>query len=312
MLLAILSVCFSYLTRFFPQQHTKFVERQLLTGIANQVQQLISRRQFQANPSLFALAFQNLNRPLRMLYVHAAQSLIWNEIATWRWSQSQSSEDPLRDIRVGDLVWIPMQSSSSSASPTSESAAEQDDQTPEDEAAGEERLRVGENGRVHVVTEQDVQDRKFSLHQIVLPLLGSNDDLLPSLRDLPVFQESRRLADHHGVSALYEKPHDELAKFAPDLIMPGSYRHLLTRPMSIDWEFKSYDHPDQQLVLTDLDHLLDLPLPEIPHGPRTALVLKFQLPSSCYATMLFRELLHSTTETGNQRALSQAQQQQMS
>lgn len=89
-------------------------------------------------------------------------------------------------------------------------------------------------------------------------------------------------------------------------------------PSDLEWSFHSYDSPTQDLVESDLVRL------EREQGrgkrkregegqegaaaseaaARLAAVIRFELPSSCYATMLVRELCKQGTSLRAQMALN--------
>lgn len=81
-----------------------------------------------------------------------------------------------------------------------------------------------------------------------------------------------------------------------ELSMSGCYRHLLTVPREVKWQEVSYTDPQAALLLSDLDRLEGLPEPTScckgDSNAKRALILEFNLGSSCYATMAVRELMH--------------------
>lgn len=65
-----------------------------------------------------------------------------------------------------------------------------------------------------------------------------------------------------------------------------------------------YTDQNDDLILSDYSRLMKDPeIESKPDGQNTALVLDFNLPQSCYATMLLRELLKSDTSSANQMLL---------
>lgn len=65
-----------------------------------------------------------------------------------------------------------------------------------------------------------------------------------------------------------------------------------------------YADQNDDLILSDYSRMMKDPeIESKPDGQNTALVLDFNLPQSCYATMLLRELLKSDTSSANQMLL---------
>ncbi|KAK8788825.1 hypothetical protein V5799_021397 [Amblyomma americanum] len=81
-----------------------------------------------------------------------------------------------------------------------------------------------------------------------------------------------------------------------ELSMSGCYRHLVTVPREVKWQEVSYTDPQAALLLSDRDRLEGLPEPtgccKGDTNAKRALILEFNLGSSCYATMAVRELMH--------------------
>lgn len=73
--------------------------------------------------------------------------------------------------------------------------------------------------------------------------------------------------------------------------LTGSYRKVLVRPSDLKWRLTAF--PD-----LDADE-------ESPNGPIKALEIGFRLPSSSYATILLRELTHSSQSQSHHIHLAQ-------
>lgn len=84
----------------------------------------------------------------------------------------------------------------------------------------------------------------------------------------------------------------------------GAYRKPFVKPENFTWKWMKYQGHSDDLIISDLSRIYNDPEPEDnPAGTNTALILNFDLPSSCYATMLLRELLKSDTSVANQLIL---------
>ena len=83
-----------------------------------------------------------------------------------------------------------------------------------------------------------------------------------------------------------------------DYNLPGDYRRIIVRPSDVEWEIKLYQDPTTDFILSDLEKLKNIPVQsnDEDSGKLRALVIKFSLPSSCYATMALREIMKIETD----------------
>ena len=81
---------------------------------------------------------------------------------------------------------------------------------------------------------------------------------------------------------------------------------LLPPPPPPQYEVIRYADPDVELAATDLMALEGRQLPRPEPGRYLALRLAFSLPSSCYATMLIRELTKQPTSTEHHKSMRHA------
>lgn len=113
---------------------------------------------------------------MRLLYIHAYQSLIWNEIASRRFKLGTQ-------VLPGDLVFVEDADHSEEITDevdllnSVEEDADQDDQAAEKPEPVEEESRF--KIMVRPLSEQDVASGKFSIFDVVLPLPG-HDITYPS------------------------------------------------------------------------------------------------------------------------------------
>ena len=73
----------------------------------------------------------------------------------------------------------------------------------------------------------------------------------------------------------------------------GCYRNVIFKPSEFDAEIIKYSDENEKLVSTNLDSVLGKSFEAKKEGSKTALLLRFTLPKSCYATMLLREIMRS-------------------
>jgi tRNA pseudouridine13 synthase len=123
---------------------------------------------------------------------------------------------------------------------------------------------------MHVVTSFDKSEKKYSLSDVVLPLIGTNT-LLPenSVRD--------------KISQLLKEAGLTFASFKLKplhLAVPGSYRKLLGHPRNLSWKI-----------------LPKLPVSDSQHSKLADSVqIKVTLSTSSYATVFLREIMKDRKE----------------
>lgn len=97
--------------------------------------------------------------------------------------------------------------------------------------------------QVHIVTEEDMNSKKYSMDDVVLPLVGSN--ILYPLNDTGKLFSVMLKED--GLSRkTFETMEDK------ELTLHGDYRKILCRPKDLHYDIKIYKHPLQPLLRTDL------------------------------------------------------------
>jgi len=237
-------------------------------------------------PRALQNALTLLPRMLRMMYLHAYQSYLWNFAASVRVDPVLMgvASEPAKILTAleGDLVIV-----STKQSPK-QSAAKQDESKDspgvtedqeadsivepiedlEGEGEGEGDLSV-EEVQVHRVTAEDVAAGRFTLEDVVLPMHGGRT-MLPSNAAGDVI---RAILERDGLA-------DTARVFSPtdirDFNLPGAYRRLVVKPSDFQWSFSTENDSEEK-----------------DSNPKLNLKLEFSLPSSSYATMLIREVLHS-------------------
>ncbi|KAI9829968.1 MAG: hypothetical protein M1819_005940 [Sarea resinae] len=275
-------------------------------------------------------ALQTIARNLRLMYVHAYQSLVWNNAATERLRRWGSQ------VIEGDLVIVEKhhqvkatENADSKAAPTDEV----DDQgepiiRPDvtDRAASNEDSFI----RARPLSKDEVASGQYSVFDIVLPLPGF-DVVYPS-NALGDFYKTFMASEQGGGLDPYD-----MRRSWKDVSLSGSYRRLLSR-IGEDWEceVRGYVKEDEQMVRTDLEVLREKgknakgsdrdrgaasargPVAttatataatatataaaakmeveaEVDGAPeeqkKIAVILRFQLDASQYATMALRELM---------------------
>ncbi|KAH7474047.1 Multisubstrate pseudouridine synthase 7 [Phytophthora ramorum] len=239
----------------------------------------------------YATAIQSVPRHLRMMYSHSYQSFVWNSVASERLTQF-SRDAPV----VGDLV-IPHEKMTEDYVDENEEGGADGD---EDDAAPAKKARTTAeasrpDSNVTLVTAENLN--QFSIYDVVLPLPGYS--ITYPENALKQLYEEIMKADGVDFQALERATNSEYH-------LPGSYRHVLRKPVDVEHELKRYNDPTVPLLETDIDRLAGRSAQaSVPDGKSRALCLEFQLGPSSYATMAVRELLKQSSNLDVQLQLRQ-------
>mmetsp|Transcript_6315 Transcript_6315/g.10808 ORF Transcript_6315/g.10808 Transcript_6315/m.10808 type:complete len:704 (-) Transcript_6315:33-2144(-) len=202
-------------------------------------------------------AFHAIPYSLRTMYIHAYQAYLFNQLVSKRVELYGNSE-----VVVGDLVI-----------------------TPKDKDVNSATIP-------HLVTKEDVEAGKYTIEEVVLPVIGRDSKLYPLHEVGEEFAAS--LLKRDGIN-LSELP----ASFTKKLAFSGSYRRILVKPLKVEKQWVYYDDAEtnSDFHLTDLERINQVePYAGKSDGPYAGLVLSFGLPKSSYATMGFRELMKLSTD----------------
>lgn len=227
-------------------------------------------------------ALQTIPRNLRLMYVHAYQSLVWNFAVGERWRLYGDK------VVEGDLVLIHEHREN----------AETIGLDAEVDADGEVVIKPAAHDsaysaedmfeRARALTAEEAASGKYSIFDVVLPLPGF--DVLYPPNEMTNFYK-RFMGSERGGGL---DPFDMRRKWK-DISLSGGYRKVLSR-MGADYsvDVKLYSQDDEQFVQTDLEKLTGKQAAtesNADSADKIAVVLKFQLGSSQYATMALRELM---------------------
>lgn len=230
-----------------------------------------------ANDYLGALTA--IPRQLRLMYVHAYQSLVWNEMATQR--IELYGYKPV----VGDIVI----SSSDSTGATGLEAIPSDGESVVSDGGRDSNLSKA------VLIESEEQCNLYSMTDVVLPLPGTSV-VYPSNAIREKYVE---FMAKHGFNPF------EMKRKVREFSLRGSYRHVVVMPKDVSWKTFRYNDDAIPLSRSDLAIVKNEPEPSsIEDGASLALVVEFTLPSSAYATMALREIMKTETSAGFQKSLS--------
>jgi tRNA pseudouridine13 synthase len=239
----------------------------------------------------FQGALNNIQRNMRLMYVHAYQSLVWNTIAGKRWELHGSK------VIEGDLIIM--------------GDAETGDGEQEVDELGEVIVQPGADDsaaidgdftRARPLTKDEAESGRYTIEDIVLPLPGW-DILYPPNEIGAFYQEFMGSAKGGRLD-----PNNMRRKWK-DISLSGGYRKLLAKPIRhMSYDVRSYTAENEQLVETDLERLSKATAsagdvvtatetttePQVSaEEKKIAVILRLQLGSSQYATMALRELMKS-------------------
>ena len=188
-------------------------------------------------------ALQTVPHNLRLMYVHAYQSLVWNVAASQRWKRFGSS------VIEGDLVLI------NEHRDKVEEVAQAEDVDADGEAivlpSTDDRAANPDDlfERARALTKEEAESEKYSVFDVVLPTPGY-DILYPS-NEIGKFYEEFMASERGGGL----DPHDMRRKWKV-ISLSGSYRKILARPgKDIAYEVRAYKDEHEQFVATDMDRL---------------------------------------------------------
>jgi tRNA pseudouridine13 synthase len=241
-------------------------------------------------------AIQQINRNLRLMYVHAYQSLVWNHAVSERYARFGNK------VVEGDLVLV----DSSENKPLEEEVDENGEivinPAADDAAASLEDMFQ----RARALTTEEAASGKYTIFDVVLPTPGFDIEYPKNV--IGEFYKEFMASD--GLDPL------NMRRPQKDFSLSGSYRKIMgTVGRDVAYEVRAYKKDNEQFVDTDLEKIekasgqarqerrgaddrkrgadevaQDEPTAE-EQRTKIAVIVKFQLGSSQYATMALRELM---------------------
>ena len=186
-------------------------------------------------------ALQNVQRNLRLMYVHAYQSMVWNVAASERWKRFGPT------VIEGDLVLIDEHADKIGTVVKKEYVDEDGEAivhaSDEDRAADPDDMFI----RARALSKEEAESGSYTIYDIVLPTPGY--DILYPANEMETFYKDFMASERGGGL----DPHD-MRRSWKDVSLSGSYRKLLAKPgKDISFEIRVYDDDDEQFVETDMD-----------------------------------------------------------
>ncbi|KAL2261907.1 hypothetical protein VTK26DRAFT_3031 [Humicola hyalothermophila] len=181
-------------------------------------------------PRDFTGAVLSITRGMRMMYIHAYQSYVWNYVATRRWSKYGPK------VIEGDLVLI----TGARRQDTPDDVYNPYDDCDEDDLFAQAR----------VLTAADVASGKYTIFDIVLPTPGY--DVLYPRNDIGEYYVEFMGKPENGALNPYE-----MRRKQREFSLSGSYRHLVGRFIGEpQYAIRAYCDDTEQMYPTDLDFAL--------------------------------------------------------
>ncbi|XP_073838613.1 pseudouridine synthase 7 [Musca autumnalis] len=281
----------------------RFIEKKLLDGLA------------QYGETDYATALRKIPRNMLLLYPHAFQSLVFNQLASRRIKEFglklipgdlvyRNKDDLDEDIEITEVLLA--EEEAEEEEKTSEDQKEETTETNQTETDNSNNTESIFKRKVKPLTEEDINSGNYNIYDVVLPLPG-HDITYPNNEIATWYEETL---------AKYNLSSEKLKHNVKTFSMAGAYRKLLIKPSEMSWEFCSYTTPEDTLILSDFEKFKGKTLDDLKgkRGGQTegnenkyqALILDFCLPTAAYATMMLRELLKCDTSAAHQTAMETA------
>jgi len=240
-------------------------------------------------------ALDSVPRQTRHLYLHSYQSFVWNRVASMRIKKYGLN------VVVGDLVKV--RNDRDKTNENGEPALKKAKLQENDENGDAPAEKSPDDYVIRRVTSQE-ECGEYEVTQVVLPVPGHN----------VIYPEYPSSDDGDVTENWYEKIVEgdglKMTSFAhPNKCysLCGDYRNLISKVGDLSYEFVKYEDYKIPLVLSDVEKLENVKFEEQPQGKydeKTALVVKFQLNTSSYATVALREICKTDLSAQHQTVLS--------
>lgn len=242
-------------------------------------------------------------RNIRLMYIHAYQSFVWNHIVSRRMKQFGT------DVVVGDLVYdkqngkeiisdettdYPFHDVDAIGDKTDVTSLEEKDTVPKTSSEVSKENSEQDDIPVKILTEEDLSS--YTLADVIMPQPGWKVTYPPYAKAW--FDE---FLAKDGLTT-------DLRQSNKKYSLSGAYRNILEIPTNLSWKIRHYENKHDDLILSDIDEMRKLTSPQDkPNAKNKALIVEMCLKSSSYATMALREILKNDTSAETQAALSAAQ-----
>ncbi len=183
------------------------------------------------NPKDFTGAVLSITRGMRMMYVHAYQSYVWNFVATRRWSKHGAK------VIEGDLVLI--------------AGSRRRDRCPDDEFNPyDDNDDDNIYAQVKALSADDAASGKYTIFDVVLPTPGY--DVSYPQNEIGLFYAEFMGKPENGALSPYE-----MRRKQREFSLSGNYRPLIGRLIGDpQYAVRAYHDDTEQMYPTDLDYAL--------------------------------------------------------
>lgn len=243
-------------------------------------------------------ALDSIPRNIRLMYIHAYQSFVWNHIVSRRIKHFGTN------VIVGDLVYDTQSCQEDITDETTNNSLNDSDNVRETDVISTEKINI--DPAANKASEE-------SMEQNLSMVKSLKEEDLPNytLADVVMPQPGWKVTYPSYAKAWYDEflAKDELTTDLKQnnkkYSLSGAYRKLLQIPMKLSWKIMHYKEKHDNLILSDIDEMRKhLPPQNNPDGKNKALIIEMCLESSTYATMALREILKNDTSAETQVALS--------
>ncbi|XP_050453548.1 pseudouridylate synthase 7 homolog [Cataglyphis hispanica] len=243
-------------------------------------------------------ALDSIPRNIRLMYIHAYQSFIWNRIVSRRVNQFGTN------VIVGDLVYDKQSCQENITDETIKYPLNDSDDFRETDVISPEEINI--DPAANKASEENLE-QNFS----IIKSLKEEDLPNYTLADVVMPQPGWKVTYPSYAKAWYDEflTKDELTTDLKQnnkkYSLSGTYRKILQIPMKLSWKIMYYKEKHDNLILSDIDEMRKLVSPQNnPDGKNKALIIEMCLEPSTYATMALREILKNDTSAETQVALS--------
>ncbi|KAJ5067250.1 pseudouridylate synthase 7 [Anaeramoeba ignava] len=157
----------------------------------------------------------------------------------------------------------------------------------------------------YIVKKEDIESKKFSIEDVVLPIPGEYSIFPQNQEVLKTIEE--KLSKENITM-------DQFKEASKELLLTGDYRNIIQIPQNVQFEIVYYSEPDELLLKENIESLdIDLSQKVLKSNTDSfednqkklkGLILQFDLKSSDYATMCIREITKMDTSTEIQTKLA--------
>ncbi|KAL6431203.1 hypothetical protein ACFW04_007127 [Cataglyphis niger] len=244
-------------------------------------------------------ALDSIPRNIRLMYIHAYQSFIWNRIVSRRINQFGTN------VIVGDLVYDKQSCQENITDETINYSLNDSDDFRETDVISPEEINI--DPAANKASEENLEQNNFS----IVKSLKEEDLPNYTLADVVMPQPGWKVTYPSYAKAWYDEflTKDELTTDLKQnnkkYSLSGAYRKILQIPMKLSWKIMYYKEKHDNLILSDIDEMRKVVSPQNnPDGKNKALIIEMCLEPSTYATMALREILKNDTSAETQVALS--------